>query len=64
MSVQASVEEQAAGKEFIQSFVEKIGDILYDDVENLPKRPFTLHCSKDEIKGQCLFIALEYMRDR
>ena len=64
MSVVASDAEQNAAKNFINSFVEKFGDVVYDDVENLPKRPFALHCSKEEIKGECLFIALEYLRNR
>ena len=64
MSVVASDAEQNAAKNFINSFVEKFGDVVYDDVENLPKRPFALQCAKEEIKGECLFIALEYLRNR
>ena len=64
MSVEVSEAEQNAAKDFINSFVEKYGSVVHKDVENLPKRPFALHCSKDEMKGECLFIALEYLRDR
>lgn len=62
MSTEATAVEQEAGKQFIQAFVEKIANLVYDDVESLPKRPSTLHCSKDEIEGECRFIALEYLR--
>jgi hypothetical protein len=64
MSVEISKSEQNAAKDFITSFVEKYGSVVYDDVENLPKRPFALYCSKEEVKGECLFIALEYLQDR
>ena len=63
MSVEVSDAEQNAAKDFINSFVEKYGSVVYEDAENLPKRPFALHCSKDEMKGECLFIAFEYLRD-
>ena len=64
MSIEASDAEHTAAKDFINTFVEKFCNVVYTEVENLPKRPFALHCSKEEIKGECLFIALDYLRDR
>ena len=64
MSVEVSDAEHNTAKDFINTFVEKWGTVVYTDAENLPKRPFALHCSKEEIKGECLFIALDYLRDR
>ncbi|XP_028396490.1 protein phosphatase 1F-like [Dendronephthya gigantea] len=63
MSEKVSVAEQNAAKEFIISFVEKCGGIVYESVESLPKQSTSLHCSKDEIEGECLYIALEYLRN-
>lgn len=64
MSVKVSDAEQTNAKEFIISFVEKCGDKVHESVESLPKQSSSLHCSKEEIKGECLYIALEYLRDR
>lgn len=64
MSIDATAVEQEAAKQFIHAFVEKVANLVYEDVESLPKRPSTLHCSKDEIEGECRFIALEYLRYR
>lgn len=63
MSIEASIAEQNCAKGFIEAFVDKSANLVYDEY-NLPKRPFALHCSKEEIKGECLFIALQYLLDR
>ena len=61
MSVEVTGSELQGAKAFIDTFVEKCASVVYEDVESLPKRPFSLHCSKYEVEGECRYVALEYL---
>lgn len=62
MSAEEKDEDMKQAQDFLNSFVER--SAVYTDVENVPKQSFSMHCSKEEIQGECLHIALEYLRER
>ncbi|XP_046841218.1 uncharacterized protein LOC124435326 [Xenia sp. Carnegie-2017] len=61
MSAEEKDEDVKQAQDFLNSFVER--SAVYTDVENVPKQSFSMHCSKEEIHGECLHIALEYLRE-
>lgn len=63
MSVEATAGDLTLAKEFIDSFVKKTFDLVLNDGDTLPKKPASLYCTKEEIQGECLHVALEYLCD-
>ena len=57
-----SASEVKFAKGFLNHFSKNVCDLV--DTNRLPVKPASFYCSRDEIKGECLYVALEYMNKR
>lgn len=64
MSVSLTDVELKSAREFIETFTKKTCDLVVTDVAQLPTKPASHYCIKDEVKGESQYVALQYLYGR